>query len=72
MANRPNGLLAAARSYQYGEAALWLLFALCFAVSLGGESEQAPLLAGVCVLAALGVRATRPAKLEKDADEGGE
>ena len=48
------------RNLRYGEGLLWLGFAFCVLFSLDGEMENAPMLAGLFALAAIGVRATTP------------
>lgn len=45
---------------RYGEALLWLGFAFFVASSLDERMDNAPMLAGLFALAAIGVRATRP------------
>lgn len=51
------------KRFPYGEAVLWLLF-LAFALASASEYSDgdAATMAGVCALAAVGVRATRRAR----------
>jgi hypothetical protein len=46
------------KRFRYGEALLWLGFVLSAATSVDGKGDV--ILAGIFVLAAIGVRATRP------------
>jgi hypothetical protein len=54
------------KEFHYGEATLWLLFLIAFV--LGFEKETAATLAGICALAAIGVRVTRLPKSKQVAD----
>lgn len=55
---KPLSLRARLRTYPWGEATLWFLFACSWLVGAGGD-DTAAISAGVAALAAIGVRATR-------------
>jgi hypothetical protein len=54
------------KDFYYGEATLWLLFLISFV--MGFENETAATLAGICALAAIGVRVTRLPKSKQASD----
>ena len=54
------------KKFHYGELTLWLLFFIAFV--LGFEKETATTLAGICALAAIGVRVTRLPKSKQVSD----
>jgi hypothetical protein len=58
------------RGFHWGEAALWLAFAVAVlaATQDGSGREAAVTLAGIFALAAIGVRATRPDDAGEDAN----
>lgn len=57
------------KRFPYGEAVLWLLaIFFIFATASDGDVPDSAFLAGTCVLAAIGVRATRqPQERQNDA-----
>lgn len=56
------------KRFPYGEAALWLLFLITVIAFSDNESVEKAMLAGVCALAAIGVRATRVFPSNRDVD----
>jgi hypothetical protein len=48
------------KAFHYGEAFLWVLFLVAFLLAF--ENDNAGTLAGICALAAIGVRITRPSQ----------
>ena len=54
------------KAFNYGEAVLWCLFLGAFAGA--SDNENYTTLAGVCVIAAIGVRLTRTAKSKASLD----
>lgn len=48
------------RQVKFGEAFLWLGFVFFAVSTLDGNMDEAAMMAGLCALAAIGVRATRP------------
>lgn len=65
---RGGGGMKALKRIRLGEALLWL-GALFFVVSAMDGKDEAVTLAGLCVLAAIGVRATRPDVVEASTPE---
>lgn len=53
---------AALKRFPYGEASLWISFALCIVAGLSDGNDHAITAAGLFALAAIGVRATRRPK----------
>lgn len=56
------------KRFRYGEAFLWLAFALASFGGLSDHNDTAITFAGICVAAAIGVRATRPLLGSADVD----
>ena len=48
------------KAFHFGEATLWLMFGLLTLGAASATNDTAATLAGICALAAIGVRATRP------------
>ena len=72
MTTSRTGFWAGVKGFPYGEATLWVLFLLAFLSTLaeGSSNDQGGTLAGVCALAAIGVRITRLPKPHDGRDAG--